>query len=527
MADFARRAAACLLGLGLAVTIGGSWAAGSWAKPPLAPPAATGAEAAAGTRLAHAGNAQGAPACVACHGARGEGQGTLGAPRLAGLNAAYIERQLADFADGSRESAVMTPVAKALAAPDRAAVARYYSTLPPPPIAAAPPQSAGAMLAERGDWAASVPACAACHGRDGQGVGAAFPPLAGQPAAYLVAQLQAFRSGTRHDDPLGLMRGIAARLSETQGKAVAAYYAGGAVPVAAPPAAAPKAPTTPSASLPAQAQAQAQAALVFTPPLESAIPAGPFGDMVRQGEAIFRDTPRYAGRYIGNHLSCANCHLDAGRLANSAPLWAAYVAYPAYRKKNHQVNSYAARLQGCFRFSMNGKPPPAGSKVLLALESYSYFLAKGAPTGISLAGRGYPKLSPPPQKMDYASGKIVYQQKCALCHGPEGAGQAAGGAAIFPALWGAQSYNWGAGMAAINNAADFVKANMPLSQGGSLTVQQAWDVALFIDSHERPQDPRFLGATASTRAKFHNTPMSMYGEKVNGRLLGQGLPKSP
>ena len=87
----------------------------------------------------------------------------------------------------------------------------------------------------------------------------------------------------------------------------------------------------------------------------------------------------------------------------------------------------------------------------------------------------------------------------------------------------AQSFNWGAGMANINNAAGFIKANMPLGQGGTLTDQQAWDVATFIDSHERPQDPRFTGDVAQTRAQFHDSEYSLYGTQVGGKLLGQGI----
>jgi len=75
-------------------------------------------------------------------------------------------------------------------------------------------------------------------------------------------------------------------------------------------------------------------------------------------------------------------------------------------------------------------------------------------------------------------------------------------------------------MGDIRNAAGFVKANMPLGLGGTLTDQQAWDVAIFMDSHERPQDPRFTGSVQDTRAKFHDTPDSMYGRDVNGHVLG-------
>ncbi len=265
----------------------------------------------------------------------------------------------------------------------------------------------------------------------------------------------------------------------------------------------------------------------FQPPPDSAIPAGPFGDAVRLGQKIFTDPSAYAAPFVGNKLHCSNCHLQAGRQAGSSPLWAAYVSYPAYRSKNGHVNSFQERLQGCFRYSMNGKPPPLGDPVLIALESYSFFLAKGLPTGEDPPGRGYPALPKPALPADYTRGAQVYAQHCVICHGPEGRGQMAGNTAIFPALWGPQSFNWGAGMASIKNAAEFIHANMPLGQGGSLTPQQAWDVATFVDSQVRPQDPRFTHDVAFTRQKFHDTPFSMYGRTVNGAVLGDPAATPP
>jgi thiosulfate dehydrogenase len=276
----------------------------------------------------------------------------------------------------------------------------------------------------------------------------------------------------------------------------------------------------------AAAGTNAAAKLTFTPPPDDKIPDNEFGKMVRFGRAVFEDTQHNAKEFIGNALQCSNCHIDGGRLANAAPLWAAFIAFPTYRSKNGHVNTFQERMQGCFIYSMNGKEPPLNDKVLVALESYSYFLATGAPTGANLPGRGYPRL-PKPAKLDYAHGQQVYAQKCALCHGPNGQGQStADGAVVFPPLWGPRSYNWGAGMSSIDAAAGFAKANMPLSEGNTLTDEEAWDAATYIDSQERPQDPRFNGSVAETRKADHDSPFDMYGQTVNGVVLGQKSPPS-
>ncbi len=263
--------------------------------------------------------------------------------------------------------------------------------------------------------------------------------------------------------------------------------------------------------------------MAFTPPPEDEIPDGKFGDLVRKGRDIFLHTAANAGEYAGNDLNCSNCHLDAGRRADSAPMWAAWVRYPRYRSKNDKVNTFTDRLQGCFQFSMNGKAPPPDSEVIKALSAYSYWLATGVPTGMDMEGFGFPKQGyEPPEKPDYTRGSKVYAKNCALCHGEDGQGQKVAGDYVFPPLWGPESFNWGAGMHQLNNAAAFIKANMPLSRGGTLSDQEAWDVAMFMDSHERPQDPRFEGDIAATRKKYHDTRWSLYGKEVNGHLLGQG-----
>jgi len=267
-----------------------------------------------------------------------------------------------------------------------------------------------------------------------------------------------------------------------------------------------------------QAENNAPAAS-FTPPDEKDIPNNQYGDMIRLGRDVFTNTPKYAAGYSGNGLSCVNCHLDRGRLGGSSPLWAAYVSYPAFRKKTGAVSTYEERIQGCFKYSMNGKPPPSGSKELTALVTYSYWLATGAPTGKKMTGAGYTALAKPPKAPDMQRGAQVFAANCALCHGKNGEGTRSGDGYAFPPLWGDDSFNWGAGMHRINTAAAFIKANMPLGRGNSLSDQDAWDVAAFLNSHERPQDPRYKDSVEATRKHYHEENCN-YGKEVNGAVLG-------
>ena len=180
-----------------------------------------------GAAIAQQGNDQGAAPCAGCHGARGEGNPDIGAPRLAALGTPYILEQLGSFADGSRANAVMAPIAQALSPEERNSVAAYYSALPAPKVWSAGVAATlpGTRLAERGRWAEGLPACVQCHGPGGIGVGAAFPPLAELPRSYMVEQLRAWRTGTRPPGPLGLMPAVAGKLSESDMAAVADYFA--------------------------------------------------------------------------------------------------------------------------------------------------------------------------------------------------------------------------------------------------------------------------------------------------------------
>lgn len=261
----------------------------------------------------------------------------------------------------------------------------------------------------------------------------------------------------------------------------------------------------------------------FTPPSIDEIPEGEFGELVRDGMQAFMFPAVYARDYVGNELACTNCHLDAGRRAGAAPMWGAYPVYPKFRSKNQQVNTMEMRVQGCFRYSMNGTPPPADSDLMKSYMAYFSWLAQGAPIGAKLEGAGFYTLPEPEQTPDIGRGQGVYAQWCATCHGDNGQGQKQKHSVgwVFPPLWGPESYNWGAGMHQPTKAAAFIKKNMPFGLQNVLDDQQAWDVAVYINSQERPQDPRFTGDVSETAERFHGSDYNLYGTEVNGAILGE------
>ena len=138
------------------------------------------------------------------------------------------------------------------------------------------------------------------------------------------------------------------------------------------------------------------------PPDPSAIPETPLGDMIRLGREIFTNTQVLRGTFVGNDLACSNCHMNAGANPVAAPIWATAVDFPIFRGKNKHVNTLPERLAGCFKYSMNGTPPPAQHEVMVALESYMRWLATGAPSGAVQKARGYVALPMPAQTPDHA-----------------------------------------------------------------------------------------------------------------------------
>ena len=170
---------------------------------------------------------QAAATCAACHGADGNSSDPQ-YPKIAGLGERYLEKQLIEYKDGTRENAIMAGMVAALSEEDIANLAAYFASQSTSEgTAEADLVDHGQALYRGGDLDRQIAACTACHGPSGKGIpGAAFPPLAGQHSDYVAAQLMAFRSGTRVNDPQQMMRNIAIRLSDADIRALASYVQG-------------------------------------------------------------------------------------------------------------------------------------------------------------------------------------------------------------------------------------------------------------------------------------------------------------
>lgn len=171
-------------------------------------------------------------ACAACHGA--DGNSTLAAnPVLAGQHADYTLKQLTNFRprDGKpaeRPNAVMAGMVATLSVDELRELASYFETQRPAPRMArdADLVKLGQAIYRGGILSKNVAACSACHGPNGSGMPSQFPRLAGQFADYTAAQLRAFRSGERANDPNRMMRAVADKLSDREIAAVAEYISG-------------------------------------------------------------------------------------------------------------------------------------------------------------------------------------------------------------------------------------------------------------------------------------------------------------
>lgn len=210
-------------------------------------------------------------------------------------------------------------------------------------------------------------------------------------------------------------------------------------------------------------------------------------DLAKMGFRAMIETKKYAPDYVGNHLSCTNCHFGAGNTLGgpqgSISLAGVATKYPAYDPVIDKVIDLEARINSCFRKSMNGKPLPPNSHLMLAFTTYFHWISKNLPIygdvpWLSLNPLTSKHIGNPHQ------GKKTFDKYCALCHQND----KYKGLIYPPPLWGDGSFNDGAGMAKIPKLSSFIYWNMPYNdETPVLTEDEAIDVASYILTMPRPK----------------------------------------
>jgi len=196
-------------------------------------------------------------------------------------------------------------------------------------------------------------------------------------------------------------------------------------------------------------------------------------------------------RYSGSGLTCGSCHLGTGTEPGTLALMQATEHYPRFSARTGGKTDIEDRVNECMQRSMNGRALPANSPEMIAMASYIRSLGdRNAAMGASLRkAKEPPAFKAPNRAADLKAGQQVFGDRCAICHGKDGAGLLATAnplhGYVFPPLWGSDSFNDGAGMHRVLTAARFIKTRMPLGKA-DLTDDQTLDVAAFINSQPRP-----------------------------------------
>ena len=231
---------------------------------------------------------------------------------------------------------------------------------------------------------------------------------------------------------------------------------------------------------------------------------------IRWGFRIFTNTPGEAKQFAPGRGSCNNCHLNAGQREKGLPLVGIAGMFPEYNRRAGRLISLGDRIVDCFMRSQNAtgavsadgeghaadssraELPTPTSKEVLALSAYVTWLANGYNVGSNPSWRGQNTIPNAalidPHKLDPRKGEAIFLERCTSCHGADGQGVTVGDKRPGP-LWGPDSWNDGAGAARIYTLAGIIRFTMPYLDPGSVSDEDAQQLAAFINSKPRPAYP--------------------------------------
>lgn len=217
---------------------------------------------------------------------------------------------------------------------------------------------------------------------------------------------------------------------------------------------------------------------------------------IKYGRELIANTAEYLGpngkvMKISNGMNCQNCHLQAGTVPLGNNYAAVASTYPKVRSRSGKQEDIQKRINDCFERSLNGTGLPVKSSEMEAMVAYMKWLGKDVPKGGNPIGTGIYEVPLLDRAADPIRGKNIYIGQCQSCHMENGQGvpKSDGSGYTYPPLWGANSYNQGAGLFRLSRFAGYVRANMPLGatyERPILSDAESWDVAAYVNSLERP-----------------------------------------
>lgn len=246
--------------------------------------------------------------------------------------------------------------------------------------------------------------------------------------------------------------------------------------------------------------------------------------LIKKGYAIVTETYKYLGPesdhpLAGNHLACKSCHLQSGTKPYSAPYVGVTNRFPNFRNREGKIGTIQDRINGCMERSMNGKRLADDAEEMKAIVAYMTWLSRDTERDNKIEGKGFLTIEIPNRAVDPEHGKQVFEKHCVICHGLDGQGQKFSSTDnkgyIYPPLWGEDSYNDGAGMNRVITAAQFIKGNMPFGSTADnpiLTDEEAYDVAGYIDSFDRPAKANSEVDFPDKKLKPVSTPYPPYAD---------------
>jgi len=224
----------------------------------------------------------------------------------------------------------------------------------------------------------------------------------------------------------------------------------------------------------------------WTPPREADIPNDSMGASIKRGLYLLRFTPESLPDFATGAMRCSSCHQDDGIKVTAGPLTGSHARFPKYMPRSGTVIGLADRVNYCFTRSLAGNSLPVESREMTDILAYLAFISKDVPVGTKIEGADGLVSMKDTLDGDVSRGAELYVSKtCVSCHMADGQGTPG----VFPPLWGPKSYSVGASMTREERAASFIYHNMPQTAPGTLTPQEAFDLAAYVNSHPRPDSP--------------------------------------